>query len=378
MRAFYPPTLLSLVLLLSSHVSADPALERAASSPKNVEMASVEPNLMPADTITLIENSSLWDKIRSSATLDFDPDHPRIIEERKRYLGSPGYLTMVTQRAEPFLFHIVDALEQEGLPLELALLPIIESAYIANAKSKSGAAGLWQFIPTTGQIYGLNRTRWYDGRKDVRTSTRAAIQYLKKLHKMFDGDWLLVLAAYNSGENNILAAMDQNLDQGEPLDYWHLKLREETTRYVPRFLAVLSIINSPDYYDIDLWPIEITPFFTAIDAGKRTHLKGLARKLDVDPHLLNRLNAGLHRKITPPGRKYDVLVPLVAAAEFHSIDSTQWNTTAASGTTHRVTHGETLTQIGRQYDVSVTHLKKNNQLRNDHIRAGQTLIIPGL
>ena len=318
------------------------------------------------------KSNSLWDQISLAANLEFNPNHPRIIRERMRYLRTPGYLTQVSKRAEPFFFHIVDALKKQNLPEELALLPMIESAFISDAVSKSGAAGLWQFIPATGQHFGIKRNPWYDGRHDVRASTKAATQYLKKLHKMFDGDWLLVLAAYNAGENTILKQMDRNRAHGKPADYWNLQLREEPARYVPKFLALLSIIHHSEDYGVKLWPIKNAPFFATINITKQTSLQQLAKRLNVNLKLLTRLNAGLSDKVIPAKQKYELIVPTRIAAKFRST-----NPEKPGDASHQVAQGETLSQISRRYDVTVNQLKKNNRLDSDSIRPGQTLIIPG-
>jgi len=397
MRTFDLLAILSLAILFVSSASAEPStklsiaeIEKAVSKLKkenNKKHLKEKPSndifLPKAETKTQAKpkpkpkpkpksiNNILWDQLRISASLEFDPNHRRIIRERMRYLTTPEYLVLVSKRAEPFLFHIIDALKKENLPVELALLPMVESAYISNAVSKSGAAGLWQFIPATGQHFGIKRNPSYDGRQDVRDSTKAAVKYLKVLHKLFDGDWLLVLAAYNAGENNILKQMDRNQAHGRPADYWNLQLREETAHYVPKFLALLSIIHHPDDYGVNLWPIKNTPFFAPINIEKQTSLKQLAKELNVNLKLLTRLNAGLTDKITPAKEKYKLLVPVGIAARYRSK-----NPAKPDSSSHRVAQGETLTQISRRYDISVTQLKKNNQLKNDRIRPGQTLAIP--
>jgi membrane-bound lytic murein transglycosylase D len=374
MRTFDLLVLLSLATLISSSVFAEPSPKRAVNAiGKVTNKANSKPN--PSIRSIKSKNYGLWDQIRRAHNLKFDPNHPRIIKERMRYLGTPKYLYQVTKRAEPFLFHIIESLKKEGLPVELALLPMIESAYRTDAISKSGAAGLWQFIPATGQHFGLERNQWYDGRQDIRASTQAAIKYLKKLHKLFNGDWLLVLAAYNAGENNILKAMDKNLRQGRPLDYWHLLLREETALYVPKFLAILSIFHYPGDYGVNLWPIKSRPFFTQVSINKQASLRKYAKKLNVNLNLLNQLNAGLQNQITPPKQRYQMLLPVAAATRFRSTAKEAGN--SSKGSHHRVSPGETLTHISRQYDISVTQLKKDNQLDGDNIHPGQTLIIPG-
>ncbi len=323
---------------------------------------------------------TLWDKIGHQIWIYFDPDRPRVAAQRKRYVDNKGYLLMVTERAEPFLYHIVQQLSRENMPLELAVLPIIESAYMEDATSKHGAAGLWQFIPSTGKKFGLQHNWWYEGRRDLIASTHAAIRYLKELNHQFDGDWLLTLAAYNAGENNVHRAIARNKARGKPTDFWHLQLPKETMAYVPRFLAVVSIIQIPEYYGIELWPISDKPYFTELETAGKTSLRKIAKQYAVNYQTLQRLNAGLRRQVTPPKNAYAVLLPLetialtdAASLQIAMSDSTQ---PTAGYTQHKVRSGETLTRISKRYGVSIPQIKSTNQLSNDHIRAGQTLMIP--
>ena len=158
----------------------------------------------------------------------------------------PTYLKNLFERAEPFLYYILNELEKRNMPTEIALLPAIESAYKPNAVSKSKASGLWQFIPSTGKHYGLKQNWWYDGRRDVIASTDGAIKYLKYLNNMFDGDWLHALAAYNSGEGRVMRAIKKNKREGKPTDFWSLALPKETRAYVPKLLALADILRHQD------------------------------------------------------------------------------------------------------------------------------------
>ncbi len=326
-----------------------------------------------------IRQRTVWDRIRSEGNFYFDPDNKRIRKEMKRYTRTPGYLLKVTERAEPFLHYIVEELQNAGLPTELALLPIIESAYKVDAHSKSGALGLWQFIRPTAKVYGLKRNWWYEGRQDLQDSTRAAIQYFRDLRDMFDGDWLLVLAAYNAGENTVKAAVERNKKRGKPTDFWHLRLPDETMAYVPRFLAVLAIIQQPETYDIEIWPVPDSPYFIPIDAGSKTRLSTLSKEYSVDFNTLHRLNAGLRRKTTPPNSRHTILLPVAESSQTASSEAGNFIRAAfheATGISHKVRSGETLSMISRKYGVPVKHIKRNNELRSDHIRIGQELLIP--
>ncbi len=326
-----------------------------------------------------IRQPTVWDRIRSANNFFFDPDSRRVRKEMRRYTQSPGYLLKVTERAEPFLHYIVEELDKAGLPTELALLPIIESAYKIDAHSKSGALGLWQFIRPTAKVYGLKRNWWYEGRQDLQDSTRAAIQYFRDLRDMFDGDWLLVLAAYNAGENTVKAAIKRNEKRGKSTEFWDLALPVETMAYVPRFLAVLAIIQNPEAYDIEIWPVPDSPYFIPIDAGGKTRLSALSKEYSVDFNTLHRLNAGLRRKTTPPHGRHTILLPVAESSQTASRDAGGFIRAAfhePTGISHKVKSGETLSMISRKYGIPVKRIKRNNELRSDHIRIGQKLLIP--
>ena len=186
----------------------------------------------------------LWQHIRSGYNLSPAQMHETVAKQISWYQRNPNYLKTVFGRAEPFIFYVTDELDKAGLPLELALLPIVESTYDPLAYSHSHAVGLWQFIPSTARSLGLHRDRWYDGRRDVVLSTQAAIKYLKYLHRRFDNDWLLALAAYNSGEGNVRKSMARNRKLGKPVDFWSIKLPRETRNYVPQLLALAALIEA--------------------------------------------------------------------------------------------------------------------------------------
>ena len=215
--------------------------------------ASVEASPLPDEIIASIQDrTDLWQRIRRGYQLNLESLPVSVAEQRDWYLSNPKYISAVLNRAKPFIHYVTEQLSNAGLPLEIALLPIVESTYDAFAYSPSHAAGLWQFIPTTARRFGVDRNRWYDGRRDVVASTAAAIAYLSYLHQRFDNDWLLALAAYNSGEGTVGKAVRANIKRGKPTDFWNLKLPKETRNYVPKLLALAVIIQDSDTFNISL------------------------------------------------------------------------------------------------------------------------------
>jgi len=198
----------------------------------------------------LIEND-LWGYISNELKMDI-PDNARIRNQIKSYLAKESYLRNVTLRAEPYMYWIVEKIDQRHLPMELALVPIVESAFNPHATSQAQATGLWQIIPLTGQSYGLKQNKWVDERRDVAASTSAALNLLERLNNLFDGDWPLTLAAYNCGEGCVLNAIKKNEELGLPTNYWSLSLPKETMNYVPKILALSNILRNSEQYALQL------------------------------------------------------------------------------------------------------------------------------
>ncbi|MDP3521182.1 MAG: transglycosylase SLT domain-containing protein [Hydrogenophaga sp.] len=203
--------------------------------------------------------NTVWERLISLYSLP-EIQNERIDRELNWYLRHPAYLARVQQRAEPYLHLILDEVEAKNIPGELALLPIVESAFLPEAYSKSDASGLWQFIPATGRLYGLQQNTWYDGRRDVYASTKAATAFLKHLGETFDGDWHLALASYNYGKGNVRKAIEKNENLNRDTDYWSLDLPKETADYVPRLLAIAKIFANADKYNVQLQNIPNRPY----------------------------------------------------------------------------------------------------------------------
>lgn len=276
--------------------------------------------------------------------------------------------------------HIVEALKEVGLPEELSWLPLIESGYKVGALSKARALGLWQFIPSTGYKFGLNRDRYVDQRMDPYRATTAAIDYLRELHQIF-GDWTTVLAAYNCGEGRVLRVIrDQNVNYLD--NFWDLyeRLPRETARYVPRFLATLHIVNNPEKYGLDRIPTDFPLPFETVTVHRQVHLRDIALKIGVSEQDMQTLNPELRFKILPPG-SYALRVPpeksdlLLASIEELPLSTPP--TTTHTYAYHRVKSGENLSSIAHRYRTSVEKIMRANNLRKSHhIVAGKRLKIP--
>jgi membrane-bound lytic murein transglycosylase D len=274
------------------------------------------------------------------------------------------------------MHYVVSAIQQRNMPTELALLPFIESAYDPFAYSRSGAAGLWQFVPQTATNFGLKRSWWYDGRKDVVASTDAALTYLQFLHDKFDGDWLLAVAAYNFGEGSIQRAVNDNKRQGLPTDFWHLNLREETRTYVPRLMALAKIVSAPHKYGINLYAIPDKAYFAAVDTGGPLTLARASDLADVDVDELYRLNPGLnHSNIGAQGPQR-LLLPVGAVDRFTQQLASLPAEKRAEFKQYDVAKGDTLAGIARKFRVDPTSIRQANKLGDSLLRPGQSLMIP--
>ncbi len=317
----------------------------------------------------------LWDRIRSGLTLPeldskYVPVYERIYSER------PEYLQRVFGRAGPFLPYIVEQVAARGFPLEIALLPVVESAFRPKARSRAGAEGMWQFIESTGKRHGLEQNWWYDGRHDVIESTRAALDYLQFLQAEFDGDWFLALAAYNGGENRIARALSRNRKQGKPLRFTALKLHSETRRYVPKLIAIRNIIADPEAFGVVLPDIPNRQPIAVIDAKAQIDIAIVSTLAHVPIQTLLDLNPGYKRRATPPNGPHRIAVPathqqqlLAGLANLSPTERLRW-------TGYRVKNGDVLGKIAQQYGVSVREIRDANRLTGDLIKPRQNLIIP--
>jgi membrane-bound lytic murein transglycosylase D len=317
----------------------------------------------------------LFDRMRAGFALD-EVQEPAIDQQLAWFEHNPDYLERVFQRGQRYMYHVVTEVEARGMPLEFALLPVVESAYEPFAYSVSRAAGLWQFIPGTGVRFGLKQNWWFDGRRDVIESTRAALDYLQALHDQFDGDWLLAIAAYNVGENTVQRELDYNRAHGKPTDFWHLKLPAETRAYVPKLLAMKRLMAEPERYGLEFAVIPNEPYFAVIDTNSQIDLKIAAKLAGTSYDELVALNPGYNRWATDPDGPHRMLVPIDNADGFESALKTLSAEERVPFAIHEVTRRETLASIAKQYGTSAAVIAKVNDLKGGKVTVGDSLKIP--
>ena len=384
---------LASVLLFSCHVSGSDAGEpeqhaqslssASQGSDGNLGDRMLSPHWQD-DGNTTAENSDLWNTISDKLKMKV-PNNPRIREQKLKYLKDKSYLHEVTAQAEPYMYWIVDQIQKRKMPMELVLLPIVESAFDPHATSNANAAGIWQIVASTGRNYGLKQTQWYDGRRDVVASTTVALNMLQRLNKMFHGDWLLTVAAYNSGEGRVLNAMKVNRARGKPTDFWSLSLPKETTVYIPKMLALSQLIKNPKQYGIKLPKANNGRALAKVNVGKQINLTQVASMTGIPVGRLKSFNAGYKRGTTAPSGPQYVMIPkshvvrLKDSLATHDIQAVQPIAVAENSTVsqYKVRSGDTLSTIAAKHGLSVRALKSMNNLRTASVRIGQTLELGG-
>jgi membrane-bound lytic murein transglycosylase D len=333
-------------------------------------------NIAQAPDLSAVLPIDLWQRLRDGFALTPESLPASVTKQRDWYLRNPSYLKTVFGRAEPFIFYVTEQLAAAGMPLELALLPIVESTYDPLAYSHSHAVGLWQFIPSTGASLGLRRDRWYDGRRDVIDSTDAAITYLTRLHRRFDSDWLLALAAYNSGQGNVSKSIRRNRKANRGADFWSIKLPRETRNYVPQLLALATLIRDPEKYNIELPAIANQPYFEIVEINSQIDLGSVVELSGIELADFTRLNPAFRRALTPPQTTHNLLLPVGTAQPLRDMLATTDPKTWVPHTEYAVTSGDTLSEIAARFDIPTAWLRERNSLKTDRLQINQVLLIP--
>ncbi len=346
---------------INTHIGKNPRLSITTSSGKN-KLAGKE-----IDT---------WRRIAAGLRLKRDISKKTTADKLAWYVRNQAYLDRVSERASPYLYYIVEELEKRDMPLDIALLPVVESAYYPFAYSPSHASGIWQFIPATGKNYGLKQNWWYDGRRDIIAATDAALNYLQKLHKEFNDDWLLALAAYNYGEGNVARAIKRNKKAGKAIDFFSLRLPRETRGYVPSLLAAAEIVSDPSKYKITLKPIANTQYFEIIDTKSQIDLAIAAELAELSIEELYTLNSGFNRWATHPKGPHRLLIPVNKASAFENKLASISPNDRINWQQHKIKKGESLSLIAARYKTSIATLKQINRLKSNTIHAGHPLLIP--
>ena len=319
---------------------------------------------------------NLWEIIQDGLVLESN-SHRKKVKDKIAWFGrNQQYIDRVAKRAEPYLYHIVIKLKERNMPLDLALLPIVESAYQPFALSPSRASGIWQFIPATGKRYGLKQNWWYDGRRDIVASTDAALNYLEALHKRFNGNWFHALAAYNSGEGNVERAIKRNKKIGKKTDFWSLRLPPETRSYVPSLLAIAEVLKNNEKYGVNFNSIQNIPYFEIIDVKSQIDLATISAISGLPINKIYTLNPGFNRWATDPNGPHKILLPVEIAEDFKNKIATLPKKERVVWRQHIIQKGESLGLIAERYKTSVSAIKETNDLRGNIIREGRSLLIP--
>jgi membrane-bound lytic murein transglycosylase D len=360
----------------AASTDADPA-ETTPAAPATEAVQGTLPGQPLVERATPMVPFDLWDRIRDGFAMDPLPDDHLVFKQVAWFAARPDYVERTVERSRRYLYFIVEEVQRRGMPMEIALLPIVESAFNPHALSRSQASGMWQFIPSTGRIFGLQQDWWYDGRKDVVAATYSALDYLQKLYDEF-GSWELALAGYNCGEGKIRREIAYNRAHNRPTDYQSLNLPEETRNYVPKLLAAKAIVLEPEHYGLALAPIPDEPYFAAVTTRKKIDTKIAAQFAEMSPEEFLMLNPGFNRPVISLdfNREKTILVPagvadrFVARLEDPNVKLLSWKT-------HHLRRGEALDKVASQYGLTSEELKRINGIAsNKKVAGGGTILVP--
>ncbi|HAS8512857.1 TPA: LysM peptidoglycan-binding domain-containing protein [Vibrio vulnificus] len=349
--------------------SSQQTAKKVKSSDKTLKNVAPEQPVVTPQT-----QEDVWQRIAMQLSLEV-PDHEKVDYYRTWYLKHPNHLKTVSQRATPFLYLITEKIEARDLPLELALLPVVESSFDPFAYSHGSAAGLWQFVPGTGKMYGLEQNFWYDGRRDVAAATDAALDYLTYLNKRFDGNWNHAIAAYNSGGGRVSSAIRKNNKLGEPTDFFSLDLPKETSGYVPKLLALADIIANQEKYGIDIPAIPNQPVLTLVDPKEQLDLAIAAQYAGLPVKELQSYNPAYNQWSTAPEGPFQLLIPVDKAEEFLAkVEENRGK--GMKMVRYKVRSGDTLSVLAKKHNTTSEVIRTANSLNGNNIRVGQYLLIP--
>lgn len=361
--------------------SGSPAFEgRAASGDVGLalpplEVRDVRERPAVSSTLDLTENPpNLWDRIRHGFAMP-NLATPLVLERQSWYAARPAQIRIMVQRSRRYLFHIVEELEKRGMPTELALLPMVESAFNPMAYSRARASGLWQFIPSTGKSFNLSQNWWYDGRRDILASTAAALEYLQTIYEMH-GDWHLALASYNWGENAVARAIERNRRLDRPTDYASLQMPQETRYYVPKLQALKNLIANPAAFGIELDEIPNAPYFATVTLTRDIDLKLAARLADMPIDELIALNPAHNRPVVSTAQAPTLVIPTDRLDQFMT-NLGAYEKPLSSWRTVRAARGDRLDSIAGAHGISVETLRSVNGIKGSgRLPANLELLVP--
>jgi len=371
--------LVGMISLIVSNTSfTAPSTEGIQLYQKNVHLSPVHKQKL-ADDITRYRNAdNLWDVLREEFTLPHYEETPAVQEKIEWFMNNQDFLLRAATRAAPYLYYILQQVKKRHLPAELVLLPIVESGYNPFSMSNVGASGIWQLMPNTASGLGVKQDWWFDGRRDVISSTRAALNYLSYLQSFFDGNWLLATAAYNTGEGNVLAAIRRNIRDGRDTDFWSLPVAQQTKDYVPSLLALAAIISHPDQYPVYFPPVHNAPYLAQVDIGIQMNLKYAAKLAGISDTKMKQLNPGFTRLTMSSRGPYKLVLPIENVEQFteNLAISAYGKTNKINWRHYRVKSGDTLALVAKKFNTSPTAIQKLNHLAKTKLTHGVNLLIP--
>lgn len=383
------PLILTLALALSgcqtlTTLESDPQVANQANnklegaSPNDINnalMVNAQYQQLDSDEQDAPVFDDVWERIRYQLSINVPQNRP-VVTERNYYAKHQRYLDRISKRAEPYLHFIVEEVEKREMPIEIALLPIVESAFDPFGYSHRTASGIWQFMPQTGERFDLKQNWWYDGRRDIVQSTRAALDYLSYLHKTLEGDWLNAIAAYNSGEGRLMRAIKKNRKKHLPTDFWSLDLPRETTAYVPKLLALADLLKRSDEFNVSWKPIINAQVVEVVDVGSQIDLALAAEMADMTLTELYRLNPGFNRWATDPNGPHSLLLPIDKAQQFSEKLANTDIKNRLRWQRYVVKSGDSLSVIAKKFTTSTSAIRSLNKLNSNTIRIGQELLVP--
>ena len=344
----------------------------------SLSACSAQTATVPSQDIHTETNSrpnDLWQRLRDGFALEA-LENSEIKRNEYSYTKNPKFLYRITKRSERYLFYIVEEVERRGMPSEMALVPLVESAFNPNAKSRVNAVGLWQFIPTTGKSFGLKQDGWLDERQDITAATHAALDYLQKLHDKF-GDWKLALAAYNWGQGSVSKSIERNRKKGLPENFHSIKLPIETRNHVHKLIAIRNIIANPENYGITLNTIPNRPYFKEIEAHYHMDKTLAAELADISIDEFNALNPAFKRAIVKVKDPPHILLLPVNKADTFQANLYGYEEPLISWQIHQLKKGESIHKISRRYQITEVQLQEANGIeKNEKIVYGQTILVP--
>lgn len=389
MQADHRPTLSLLAraaaLVVVTSAATLPQLSQAADpAPGSVMQASASTVMaartaLPAPVLKAddFKETDLWGRLRSGYAIP-DLDNALVTKHTQYYAKSPENLARISGRASLYLYHVVQELEKRNMPTELALLPVIESAFNPQASSTANAAGIWQFVPGTGRDFNLKQNLFKDDRRGVLASTDAALTYLQRLYTMF-GDWQLALAAYNWGEGNVQKAIKHNQALGKPTDFESLSelMPAETRNYVPKLQAVKNIIANPAQFGVVLPAIDNTPYFTAVDKTSDIDLTVAAQLAEMSVDEFKALNPQFKRPVITGDEQTKILLPKENAEKFH-LNLASWGHALSTWTTHKIVGArESMASLASRFGTTPEVIRQANNIpAQSRLKAGSTILVP--